>query len=98
MNYYAMWVLAEALELSGKLFPDDPLQPDNLREAFLQLDLTSGPAVDAYPTEQINFTDTGDNPYARATVLQVIGGESKVVWPFDDAEAAAVFPRPDSTY
>jgi len=98
MNYYAMWVLAEALELSGQKFPDDPLNPDNLREAFLQLDLTSGPAVDTYPTDHITFTETGDNPYARATILQVINGEPKVVWPFDVAEAEAVFPRPDATY
>ncbi|MFQ6099806.1 MAG: ABC transporter substrate-binding protein [Anaerolineae bacterium] len=98
MNYYAMWVLAEALELSGQKFPDDPLNPENLRQAFLQLDLTSGPAVETYPTDHITFTETGDNPYARATILQVINGEPKVVWPFDVAEAEAVFPRPDATY
>lgn len=98
MNYYAMWVLKEALELSGEQFPDDPLNPDNLRQAFLQLDLTSGPAVDTYPTDHIEFTETGDNPHARATVLQVIDGEPKVVWPFEEAEAEPVFPRPDATY
>lgn len=98
MNYYAMWVLVEALELSGRLFPDDPLNPDNLRQAFLKLDLTSGPAVDTYPADHITFTETGDNPYARATILQVINGEPKVVWPFEAAEVEAVFPRPDATY
>jgi branched-chain amino acid transport system substrate-binding protein len=98
MNYYAMWVLKEALELSGELFPDDPLNPDNLRQAFLQLDLTSGPAVEAYPGDRITFNDTGDNPHARATVLQVIDGEPKVVWPFDAAESEPVFPRPDAKY
>ncbi|MGB9833471.1 MAG: ABC transporter substrate-binding protein [bacterium] len=98
MNYYAMWVLKEALELSGKLFPDDPLNPDNLRQAFLKLDLTSGPAVDTYPTNHIAFTPTGDNPYARAVVMQVQNGEPKVVWPFDSAEAEPVYPRPDATY
>lgn len=97
MNYYAMWVLKEALELSGEQFPDDPLNPDNLRQAFLQLDLTSGPAVDTYPTDHIEFTETGDSPHARATVLQVIDGEPKVVWPFEEAEADPVFPRPDAT-
>lgn len=98
MNYYAMWVLKEALERSGEKFPDDPLNPDNLRQAFLELDLTSGPAVDAYPTDHISFTETGDNPYARATIMQVIDGEPKVVWPFDEAEAEYIFPRPDATY
>ena len=98
MNYYAMWVLKEALELSGQLYPDDPLNPDNLRQAFLQLDLTSGPAVDTYPGDRITFIETGDNPYAKAIILQVIDGEPKVVWPFDDAEAEAIFPRPDADY
>lgn len=98
MNYYAMWVLKEALELSGELFPDDPLNPDNLRQAFLQLDLTSGPAVDTYPGDHIFFTETGDNPDAKAIILQVLDGEPKVVWPFEDAEVEAVFPRPDADY
>ncbi len=98
MNYYAMWVLAEALELSGQLYPDDPLNPDNLREAFLELDLTSGPAVETFPTNHISFTPTGDNPHARAIILQVINGEPKTVWPFDAAETQAVFPRPDANY
>ncbi|HHS96987.1 MAG TPA: hypothetical protein ENK08_03685 [Chloroflexi bacterium] len=98
MNYYAMWVLKEALELSGQLHPDDPLNPDNLRDAFLQLDLTSGPAVETYPGDRITFTETGDNPYAVATILQVINGEPKVVWPFEAAETEFVFPRPDAKY
>ncbi|MEW5813794.1 MAG: ABC transporter substrate-binding protein [Spirochaetota bacterium] len=98
MNYYAMWVLKEALELSGRLFPDDPLNPENLRQAFLKLDITSGPAVDTFPTNRFTFTETGDNPHARAVVMQVINGQPKVVWPFADAQAEAVFPRPDATY
>jgi len=98
MNYYGMWVLKEALELSGELYPEDPLNPDNLRNAFLKLDLTSGPAVDTYPTNHISFDGKGDNPHARATILQVINGESKVVWPFEEAEVKFVFPRPDATY
>ena len=31
MNYYGAMTLYEALEYSGKNFPDDPLNPDNLR-------------------------------------------------------------------
>jgi branched-chain amino acid transport system substrate-binding protein len=98
MNYYGMWILKEALELSGKLFPGDPLNPDNLRKAFLQLDLTSGPAVETFPVNHIAFDGKGDNPYARATILQVIKGEPKVVWPFEEAEAEFIFPRVDATY
>ncbi len=98
MNYYAMWVLKEALERSGEMFPDDPLNPDNLRQAFLALDLTSGPAVETYPGDRITFNEQGDNPYAKAVVLQVINGEPKAVWPFEDAQVEAVFPRPDAAY
>jgi len=93
-----MWILKEALELSGTLFPDDPLNSDNLRKAFLELDLTSGPAVETFPVNHITFDGKGDNPYARATIMQVIKGEPKVVWPFDEAEAEFVFPRLDATY
>jgi branched-chain amino acid transport system substrate-binding protein len=98
MNYYAMWVLKEALERSGEMFPDDPLNPENLRQAFLALDLTSGPAVETYPGDHITFNEQGDNPYAKAVVLQVIDGEPKAVWPFEDADVDAVFPRPDAAY
>lgn len=98
MNYYGMWILKEAFELSGNLFPEDPLDPENLRSAFLELDLTSGPAVETFPVNQVTFDGKGDNPYARATIMQVIKGEPKVVWPFDEAEAEFVFPRLDATY
>jgi len=97
ISYYSMWVFAEMFELSGQLFPDDPLKPENLRQAALQLDLTSGPAAETFPTGHIQFDGTGQNIYARATVLQVINGEPKVIWPFQDAEAEAMFPRPDAT-
>jgi branched-chain amino acid transport system substrate-binding protein len=98
MDYYTTWVLKEALERSGEEFPEDPLNPDNIRQAFLMLDLQSGPAVETFPGDRIKFTETGDNPYARAVILQVIDGEPKAVWPFDAAETEAVFPRPDATY
>jgi branched-chain amino acid transport system substrate-binding protein len=98
MNYYGVWTLKEALELSGTMFPDDPLKPENLRQAMLELDLTSGPAVDTFPGDRIAFTDNGDNPDAIAVIYQVQNGEIKVVWPFEHAEAEAIFPRTDSTY
>ena len=95
MNYYGTWILKEALEMSGTMFPDNPLDPENLRAAFLALDLTSGPAVDTYPADHIKFDGSGDNPFAKAIILQVQNGEPKVVWPVADAEADYIFPRPD---
>ncbi len=98
MNYYDVWTFKEALELSGTMFPDDPLNPENLRAAMLALDLTSGPAVDTFPGTRIAFTEAGDNPDAIAVIYQVQDGLIKVVWPVDVAEAEAIFPRLDSTY
>ena len=95
--YYSMWVYAEMFELSGKLFPNDPLNPDNLMAAAHQLDLKSGPAVETIATNQIQFDGTGQNIFSRATVLQVLNGEPKVIWPLDESEATVVYPRPDST-
>lgn len=95
MNYYGMWILKEALEMSGTMFPDNPLDPENLRAAFLALDLTSGPAIETYPADHIKFDGSGDNPDAKAVILQVQNGEPKVVWPVADAEAEYIFPRPD---
>lgn len=97
MNYYGMWILKEALELSGQMFPDDPLNPENLRSAFLALDLTSGPAIETYPADHIKFDGAGDNPDAFAVVLQVQNGEPKIVWPLEGAEAEVIFPRADNT-
>jgi branched-chain amino acid transport system substrate-binding protein len=94
MNYYGAMTLYEALEYAGKNFPDDPLNPDNLRKAFLALDLTSGPAADTYPSGHIKFTPTGDNEFAGVAVLQVQDGQAKVVYPADGAEAKPIWPNP----
>ena len=79
------------------MFPDDPLNPDHIRAALLALDLTSGPAVESYPSDHIQFDGKGDNKYSKAVILQVQGGEPKVVWPFEDAEAEFIFPLPGKT-
>ena len=94
MNYYGAWVLAEALEKSGQMFPDDPLKPENLRAAFMALDLTSGPAVESYPSDHIKFDALGDNEYPGVIVLQVQNGKPLVVYPKEVAEAKPIFPNP----
>jgi len=98
MNYYAVMIFYEGLEAAGRLHPDNPLDPEVLRQTVQDLDLTSGVAIDVYPGNRIRFDDKRDNPDVKATVLQVINGEPKVVWPFEDAEAEAMFPRVDATY
>lgn len=94
MNYYGAMVLYEALEYSGTHFPDDPLNPDNLRASFLALDLTSGPAVETYPGDHIKFNAVGDNEFPGVVVLQVQNGEPKVVYPAAEAEAEPWWPNP----
>jgi branched-chain amino acid transport system substrate-binding protein len=98
MNYYAVMIFYEGLEAAGRLHPDNPLDPETLRQVVQDLDLTSGVAIDVYPADRIRFDEKRDNPDVKATVLQVINGEPKVVWPFEDAEAEAMFPRVDANY
>lgn len=91
---YSLWTIKEALEKAGELNPSDPLNPDNLRKAFLSLDITSGPAADTYPSGRIKFNDKGDNQYAQAVVIQVINQEPVLVWPPIGAQREPIFPRP----
>ncbi len=95
---YSLWTIKEALELYGEMFPEDEtLDPDHLREAFMAVEITSGPAAELYPTGHIEFDEVGDNAYAGAVVYQVIEGEAYLVWPMAGAQREAVFPRPDWT-
>ena len=94
MNYYGAMTLYEALEYSGKNFPTDPLNPENLRKAFLALDLTTGPAADSYPSGHIKFDATGQNQFPGVIILQVQKGEPKVVYPESEAEAKPIWPNP----
>ncbi len=94
MNYYDAMVLYEALEYAGKTFPNDPLNPDNLRASFLALDLKTGPAAETYPGPEIKFDATGQNQFPGVVVLQVQKGQPVVVYPSDGAEAKPIFPNP----
>ncbi len=94
MNYYDAMVLYEALEYSGKNFPDDPLNPDNLVASFMALDLKSGPAVETYPSNEIKFNPLHDNLFPGVVILQVQKGEPVVVYPPDEAQVKPVWPNP----
>ncbi|MCS7126674.1 MAG: ABC transporter substrate-binding protein [Aigarchaeota archaeon] len=92
--FYTLWTLKEGLELSGQKYPQDPLNGDNLMACFMELDLKSGPAAETYPTGRIKLLPNGDNMYAGAVVLQVQGGKPVLVYPFEKAQASAIYPRP----
>ena len=93
--------IVKALEKAGEMFPDDPLNPDHLRAAFLALDLNDRNSIAAqlYPTGRIKFAPNGDNIYAGTAVLQVqlIKGKLTpvVVWPEAEPGIQPIFPRPD---
>jgi len=91
--YAATWLIKEVLELSGKLHPDKPLDPDSVRDAFLKIDISSGPAV-MTAGGRAKFNEKGDNIYGTHVYLQVLGGAQHTVWPFDRASTDAVWPAP----
>ncbi len=99
--FYSMFTIYAALEKAGEMFPNDPLNPDNLKQAFLALDLTDDNSIAAqlYPSGHIKFGPDGDNLYAEATVAQVqeINGTLKpvIVWPDAEPGVQPIFPRPD---
>lgn len=92
--FYTLWTLKEALEVSGRQYPNDPLSGDNLMKVLLELDLKSGPAAETYPSGRIKLAPNGDNIYAQAVVLQVQGGKPVLVYPFEKAQTKTLFPRP----
>ncbi len=91
---YSLWTVKEALEKAGEINPSDPLNPDVLKQAFLSLDITSGPAAELYPSQHIRFDAHGDNEFAEAVVLQVQNGQPVLVWPRALRTTKPIFPMP----
>ncbi len=93
LTYAATWLIKEVLELSGSLHPDNPLDPDSIRDAFLKIDISSGPAV-MTAGGRAKFNEKGDNIYGTHVYLQVLNATQRTVWPFDRASAEAIWPAP----
>lgn len=94
--FYTLFFIYEGLEKASEMFPDDPLNPDNLMKVFMSLDLTDENSISAqlYPTGRIKLAPNGDNIYAGTAVLQVIGGKARVVWPKPEPGVVPVCPMP----
>jgi branched-chain amino acid transport system substrate-binding protein len=94
--FYSLMFIYEGLEKAGQMFPENPLNPDNLKAAFLSLDLndSNSKAAQLYPTGKIKLAANGENLYGGTAILQVIGGQPKVIWPEAEAGVTPVFPRP----
>lgn len=83
LGYQSAYVLRDALERAGA--PDR----DKVREALAKTNLRD--QIVPYP---IVFDDKGQNPQARALLMQVHNGKIAVVYPQEFAEAKAILPVP----
>ena len=94
--FYSLMFVYEGLEKAGQMFPEDPLNPDNLRTVFLTLDLDDSNSIAAqlYPTGRIKLAANGENLYGGTAILQVIEGQPRVIWPEAEEGVTPVFPRP----
>jgi branched-chain amino acid transport system substrate-binding protein len=77
-------VIADALERAKSTKPEDVKEA--LKKTYLKQDLMVGGAV--------TFDAKGDNVNADTAMVQVIGGNVKVVLPKRVAEVPYVFPIP----
>jgi branched-chain amino acid transport system substrate-binding protein len=83
--YDAVLVAADALDRARST------DPDAIVEALRKTHLTSGLMQYGGP---IVFNESGDNPNAIPTMIQVLGGKPVAVWPREAALQKLVFPRP----
>jgi branched-chain amino acid transport system substrate-binding protein len=86
-SYDAVLVVADALERARAT------DADALVDALRKTHFAGGLMQYAGP---IAFNETGDNPNAVPTMVQVQGGKAVAVWPREAALQKLVFPRPRS--
>jgi branched-chain amino acid transport system substrate-binding protein len=85
-SYDGMFIIADILERAAKL--DDP---EAIVDAMKKTSYTGGLMQYAGP---VHFNETGDNPNAIPTMIQILGQKPVAVWPKDAALQKFVFPRP----
>jgi branched-chain amino acid transport system substrate-binding protein len=85
-SYDAVFVIADVLERAAKL--DDP---DAIVDAIHKTTYTAGLMQYGGP---IQFNETGDNPNAIPTMIQVLRQKPVAVWPKEAALQKFAFPRP----
>lgn len=82
----AFVVLRDALERAGSL------EPEKIRQALIETDISGAKIIP--PWQGIKFDATGQNIYAMNFMVQVRGGQWRIVWPEDIATVDVVFPAP----
>lgn len=92
-SYTSAWIIKDVLELSAQLHPNNPLDGDSIRDAFLQIDITSGPATYS-AGGNVKFAENGDNIYGSEVIMQIINGTQHTVWPLSKASTTPVWPMP----
>jgi branched-chain amino acid transport system substrate-binding protein len=88
-SFTGLLTLAYAINLGGGTAPTQVL------EGLLRTDIPGDQTI--MPWKGIKFDKDGQNIYATGVMEQLLGGEYKVVWPFDLAETAVVWPAPPWT-
>ena len=84
-SYDAVFVIADVLERAAKI--DDP---DAIVEAIHKTTYTAGLMQYGGP---VHFNETGDNPNAIPTMIQILKQKPVAVWPKEAALQKLVFPR-----
>jgi branched-chain amino acid transport system substrate-binding protein len=84
-SYDGMFLIADFLERAKST------DPDTVVAAMKKTSYTGGLMQYAGP---IVFNETGDNPNAVTTMIQILGQKPVAVWPREAAVQKFVFPRP----
>ncbi len=85
-SFTGLLTLANAINQGGGTSPTQVLQ------GLLTTDIPGADTI--MPWQGIKFDANGQNMYAIGVMVQLLDGQYKVVWPFDLAETAIVWPAP----
>jgi len=85
-SFTGLLTLVNAINLGGGTSPTQVLQ------GLLTTDIPEQDTI--MPWKGIKFDKDGQNQYASGVMVQLLDGQYKVVWPFNLAEAAIVWPVP----
>jgi branched-chain amino acid transport system substrate-binding protein len=84
--FVAMMTLADAINRAGST------DPKKIRDALAATDISADKLI--MPWTGIRFDKTGQNDLTRGIFVQTLDGAPRMVWPFDQAAAKLVWPRP----
>ncbi|TAK40459.1 MAG: branched-chain amino acid ABC transporter substrate-binding protein [Betaproteobacteria bacterium] len=84
--FSAMMTLADAINRAGSA------DPKKIRDALAATNLAPDKLI--MPWTGIRFDQTGQNDLTRGIFVQTLDGAPRMVWPFDQAAAKLVWPRP----